>query len=151
MRSKANRILVPIDGRKASEQAFRWTCQYARSTRSELHAIYVFEVPLEFPLNADFAPGYHSGEESLARIEAIGDEGKCKVHATILQARHAGPAVVLESEERHMNLIVLGIPSRKRSDDSPLGSTATYVLKNAPCQVILSREQASMPALPRGL
>lgn len=149
MRSKANRILVPVDGNPASEQAFHWSCQVARLTKSELHAIYVYEVPLEFPLTSDIFSHEHHGEDILARIEAIGEEAKCKVHANTVYARHAGPAVVLETEERHMDLVVVGIPSKYPANQSTLGSTPTYILKNAPCQVILSRQQMPISALAR--
>ena len=149
MRSKAHRILVPVNGGAASEQAFHWACQLARSTKSELHAIYVFEVPLEFPLTSDIVSHEHNGEEILARIEAIAEAAKCKVHASTVFARHAGPAVVLELEDRHMDLVVVGIPNRYRANSCSLGSTPTYILKSAPCQVILSREQISTSALAR--
>jgi len=149
MRSKANRILVPVDGKAASEQAFHWSCQMARNTKSELHAIYVYEVPLELPLTSEMFSHEHYGEDILARIEAIGEEAKCKIHASTVYARRAGPAVVLESEERHMNLVVVGIPSKYPDNQAKLGSTPMYILKNAPCQVILSRQQMPVSALAR--
>jgi APA family basic amino acid/polyamine antiporter len=149
MRPKANRILVPVDGSRASEQAFRWSSQLARSTKSELNAVYVFEVPLEYSLNADTIPHHHRGEEILTRIEYIGEENKCKVKAGILRARHAGPAIVLEAEERGMELIVLATPAPQPSQPYSLGTTVAYVFKHAPCQVILYRERVPASLLVR--
>ncbi len=149
MRPKASRILVPVDGSRASEQAFRWSSHLARSTKSELFAIYVFEVPLEYSLNADTIPHHHQGEEILSRMERIGEDNKCKVRGGILRARHAGPAIVLEAEDRSMELVVLGTPAPPPSQPYSLGTTAAYVLKNAPCQVILYRERVPASLLVR--
>ncbi|MCI0859257.1 MAG: universal stress protein, partial [Chloroflexi bacterium] len=86
------------------------------------------------------------GERVLARIEAVAAEEKCKdVKAKILRARHAGPAIVMETEDRHMEAVILGIPYRRRFGSCSLGSTATYVFNNASCQVIFWRERAPAP------
>ena len=141
MRTKANRILVPVDGGEASEQAFRWSSQLARMTRSQLYALYVHEVPLRFAMDTYIAPRGHQGEDILSRIENIGAQNKCKVRGSSVLARNAGQAIVLEAEERGMDLIVVGTPAPRPPDAFSLGTTAAYVFKNATCQVILHREQ----------
>ena len=143
------RILVPVNGTSASEHAFRWACQLVKNTKSELHAVYVSEVPQEFPLNTEFVSEDTRGEQVLARIETISTEEKCRVHAQILQGRHAGPAIVLEAEDREMELIILGIPFRHRVGSSILGTTASYLLEHAPCQVVLWSERVQAAALTR--
>lgn len=149
MTASVKRILTPVNGSPASEHAFRWACQLAKSAKSELHAIYVAEVPLEFPLSTEFVSEDTRGDQVLGRIEAIAAEEKCRVHAQLLQGRHAGPAIVLEAEDREMELIVVGIPFRHRVGPSVLGSTASYLLEHAPCQVALWRERVQTPALAR--
>ena len=143
------RTLVPVNGTPASEHAFLWACQLAKTTKSELHAIYVSEVPLEFPLNTEFVSEDNQGEQVLSHIEAIAAEEKCRVHAQLLQGRHAGPVIVLEAEDREMEMIILGIPFRHRVGSSVLGSTASYLLEHAPCQVVLWRERILTAALSR--
>ena len=147
MTATIKRILAPVNGTPASEHAFRWACQLAKNTKSELHAVYVSEVPLEFPLNTEFVSEDTRGDQVLARTEAIAAEEKCRVHAQLLQGRHAGPAIVLEAEDREMEMIILGIPFRHRVGSSVLGSTASYLLEHAPCQVVLWRERVRTPAL----
>ena len=149
MKMSGKRILVPVNGNPASEHAFRWACQLARQTRAELYVVYVSEIPMEFPLNTEFVQEDNKGEEILARIEAIAAEEKCKVDAQLLQARHAGPAIVLEAEDRQMEMIILGIPYRHRLGPCTLGTTSTYLLEHAPCQVIFWRERIATPALSR--
>ena len=144
----AKRILVPVNGDAASEQTFRWACQLARHSKAQLHAIYVIEVPLESPLEAENSQATNKGEEILGRIEAIGNEEKCKdLQAKTLRARHAGPAIVIETEDRQMDAVMMGVPYRRRFGSCTLGSTASYVFNNASCQVIFWRERAHAPVL----
>ena len=149
MRSSNKRILVPVNSKPASAHAFRWACQMSKQIKADLYAIYVFEVPLELALNSETMHEDIYGEEVLSHIEAIALEEKCRLHPGLLQARHAGTAIVLEAEERHMDLIVLGITLRQRFEPNILGATTNYVLKHAPCEVILSRERVPVAALSR--
>ena len=150
MRLDTKRILVPVKGDPASERTFRWACQMARESKAELHAIYVIEVPLELPLEAEIAEDIERGDQILARVEAIGVEEKCKsVQARFMRARQAGPAIVLETDDRHMDLVILGVPYRRRFGSCDLGVTAGYVFHNAGCQVMFWRDRSSDPVAPR--
>ncbi len=150
MRLIAKRILVPVNGDQVSESTFRWACQTARESKAELHAVYVIEVPLELSMEAEITEDINTGEDILARIEAIGAEEKCKsVQAKFMRARHAGPAIVMETEDRNMDLIIMGIPYRRRFSSCDMGSTAAYIFHNATCQMILWREPAISPVSPR--
>ncbi|MCI0846921.1 MAG: universal stress protein, partial [Chloroflexi bacterium] len=115
MRLDAKRLLVPVNGKPYSERTFRWACQMARESKTELHAVYVIEVPLELSLESEISSDINKGEEILARIEAIASEEKYKgLQARFLRARQAGPAVVLESEDRFMDLLIVGVPYNRR-------------------------------------
>ena len=144
----ANRILVPVNGDKVSERTFRWACQLARQSKAHINPVYVIEVPLDMPLESEIAEASDRGEEILAQMEAIATEEKVKdVHAMSLRARHAGPAIVIEAEDRKMDAVILGVPYRRRFGSFTLGSTASYIFNNAPCQVIFWRERAPSPVL----
>lgn len=144
MRINAKRILVPVNGDDVSERAFRWACQTARESKSELHAVYVIEVPLELPLEAEMDEDINRGEDILNRIEAIGAQEKCKgIQAKYMRARGAGPAIVLETQDREMDLVIMGIPYKRRFGSCDMGATGGYIFHNARCQVILWRDTAS--------
>ena len=150
MRLNAKRILVPVNGGAVSERTFRWACQTAKESKAELHAVYVIEVPLDLSMEAEITEDINTGEDILSRIEAIGAEGKFKhVQAKFMRARHAGPAIVMETEDRHMDLIIMGIPYRRRFGSCDMGSTAEYIFHNAACQIIVWREPALSPVSPR--
>jgi nucleotide-binding universal stress UspA family protein len=142
---EATRILVPVNGDPATERTFRWACRLAKQNKAELHAVHVIEVPLDLPLEAEMGPEISKGERVLGRIETIGGEEKFKpIQAKFLRARRAGPALVQETEDRHFDMIVLGIPFRRRFGTCHLGSTASYIFNNATCRVIFLRDQAGI-------
>ena len=150
MRLDAKRLLVPVNGKSYSERTFRWACQMARESKTELHAVYVIEVPLSQSLESEIASDINKGEEILARIEAIASEEKYKgLQARFLRSRQAGPAVVLESEERFMDLLIVGIPYNRRFGCCIMGATASHIFHNASCQVMFWREQSPSPIFSR--
>ena len=150
MRLDAKRILVPVDGGEVSERAFRWACHTARESKADLHAVYVIEVPLELPLEAEIIEDIDRGEDILGQIEAIASEEKCKnMQARSLRARHPGPAIVMEAEDRRVDLIIMGIPYKRRLGSWDMGSTAEYIFHNSACQMILWRQSAPSPVLLR--
>ena len=60
----------------------------------------------------------------------------------LLQAREAGPTIVDEAVARGIDLILMGVEYKRHFGQFSLGSVVPYVLKNAPCRVILYHKQA---------
>ena len=139
MSRKINNILVPINGDKAGEEAFRLACDLSKENKAKVRVLYVIEVGQELPLDAEVDAAL--GEAVLSRIEALAAEVKCNVQAEYLQARHAGPAIVQEALERESGLIIMGIPYKRRLGSFTLGNTASHILKHASCPVIMARER----------
>ena len=138
---KPRSILVPVKGSTADMEAFRLACALAQESKSKLYALYVIEVKRELPVDAEVTGEVIKGEDILSEIEAVSREEKSAVSAEILQARQAGPAVIHEAVERDVDLIILGVPSGGMNNASHLGATASHILKNAACPVLLWREQ----------
>ncbi|NOQ17667.1 MAG: universal stress protein, partial [Dehalococcoidales bacterium] len=76
-------------------------------------------------------------EEILNHIEKIAIEHNCKIATDLLQAREVGTAIVNEAAEREVDLILMGFAYKRRFGEFSLGEVVPYVLKNAPCRVIL--------------
>ena len=143
LRKSRQRILAAVNGSQASEQAFRWACQLARHTRADLCAVYVFEVPMEMPLGASQGrSNLMDGESILKTVEEIADSEHCRVNATMVEARNAGPAIALEALDKDVDLLVVGISYDRTGAPVRPGSTADYLLKNTQCQVMIARESA---------
>ena len=147
LRRSKQRILTPVNETPASKHAFRWSCRFARQSHAELLAIYVFEIPMEFPVESlRGRDDLQKGEDILRQIEKIAEAERCRVSAGMIAARNAGPAIVLEARTRMADLLVLGAPYCKAQAAVAVGSTTDFVLKNAQCQVVVSREPAPQPA-----
>ena len=73
--------------------------------------------------------------------ESVAEAAKARLEPVLLQARDVGAALVDEAVERGADLLVAGLPYRKRfGGDFAIGRTIPYVLKNAPCAVWVVRE-----------
>jgi nucleotide-binding universal stress UspA family protein len=96
---------------------------------------------MDRPLEYEDAQATDRSEKILARMEAIASSEKYRhLQARSLRARHAGPAVVLEAEDRKMDAVILSVPFKRRFGSCGMGATASYVFDNASCRVILWRE-----------
>ena len=134
-----HKILVPVVGTEADEEAIRLACSLVKKkNKGKIYVVYVITIKRALPLDADIEAEIKEGEEILDRIEQIAEEQDFEnIETDILQARDAGPAIVDETVERGVDLILMGVKYKRRFGQFSLGSVAPYVLKNAPCRVIL--------------
>lgn len=70
-------------------------------------------------------------------MEKIADSEDYSLETDLLQAREVAPTVIDEAVERKIDLILMGVKYQRRFGQFSLGSIVPYILKNAPCQVIL--------------
>ncbi len=141
---KFSKILVPVEGIPADDQAICLACQIARQDKATVLVIYVIEVQRMLPLDAENAPQIENGERVLQHAEQSAKQNGVRAETELLQSRAAGSALVNEALARSIDLIVMGVPFRRPLGDFLLGTTASYVMKNAPCQFWLCREAAAV-------
>ena len=122
--------------------ALALACVLAKRNKGKVYAVYVIEVARTMPLDADLSPEAREGEEILARAEQVADALDFEVTGELLQARDAGHAIVDEAIERGVDAIMAGTSHSRPLGEIQLGDTAQYVLRNAPCQVIVCRAAA---------
>lgn len=134
------RILVPINGDRADEEAVRLACSLARRNKAKIYAVYVIEVERILPLDAEIQPEMRKAEEVLDKAEQMAEEEEYQMESEILQAREAGHAIVKEAVEKTVDLIVMGFTYKRRFGEFSLGTTMPYVMRNASCRVIVCRE-----------
>ena len=104
-------------------------------------AVHVVEIDWTMPLDADVAGSSESVQRILDLAEGTAEENHYTVEAVLLQARDVGAALVDEATERSADLLILGLPYRKRfGGDFAIGRTIPYCLKNARCTVWVVRE-----------
>jgi len=130
-------ILLPITGTDADKQAVRLACALDKKNKGKISAVNVIPVKRALPLEADIEPDIQKGEEALDYIESIAEEEDREITTDILQAREVGPAIVDEAVELGADLILMGVTYKQRFGQYTMGNVIPYVLKNAPCRVIL--------------
>ena len=132
-----NKVLVPISGTEADEEAIKLACGLAKKNKVKIWAIYVITIKRSLPLEAEIESEIRQAEDILDRIVNTAEEQDREIDTDILQAREAGPAIIDEAAEREVDLILMGIKHKTRFGQFSLGNVVPYVLKNAPCPVIL--------------
>jgi len=132
-----DRILVPVSGSKADDDAVRLACRLAKKTKGKIWAVYVITVRRSLPLDAELDAEIKQGEEILNRAESIAEEQEYELETDLLQAREAGPTIIDEAVEHDADLILMGVEYKKSFGQFSLGSVIPYVLRNAPKRVIL--------------
>jgi len=135
-------ILVPVDGSQASLEALTLACLLAKRNKGRVYAVYVVEVARTLPLDADLSPEARQGEDVLARAEQVADSLDFEVTGELLQARDAGHAIVDEAIERDVDAVLFGMEYKRPLGEFQMGRTSQYILRHAPCQVVLCRSAA---------
>ncbi len=130
-------ILVAAGGGEADEEAIRLACRLAKKGKARIWAVYVITIKRSLPLTAEIEAEAKEAEDVLDHIEEVAEEQEFKIETDVLQAREAGPAIVDEAAERGVDLIVMGVKYKRQFGQFNLGNVVPYVLKNAPCPVIL--------------
>ncbi len=132
-----HKILVPVIGTEADDEAIRLACQLAKKDKGKIWAVYVITVRRSLPLDAEIESEIREAEDILDHAQSIAEEEDYEIETDTLQAREAGPTIVDEAVEREVDLILMGVEYKRRFGQFSLGSVVPYVLKNAPCRVIL--------------
>jgi len=130
-------ILVPVTGTEADEEAMKLACRLAKKNKAKIRAVYVITVKRALPLDAEIEPEIQKAEGILDHIDRVAEEQDYEVETDLLQAREAGPTIVDDVVEQEADLILMGVKYKRRFGQFSLGSTVLYVLRNAPCRVIL--------------
>ena len=140
---RVSSVLAAVIGEQCDDNIVRLACELLNSSRGKLHILYVIEVERGFPIDAEIVPATAKGEEVLKDAEEVAKSYKIKSEGELVQARQVGSAVVQEAFNKNVDTIVIGSPYTVRYGSFSLGETVPYVLKNAPCQVIVWRDPVS--------
>ena len=136
-----SRVVVALNGGPCDDRIVRLVVETARPTKAEVVAIHVVEIDWTLPLDANVADRSESAQRVLDTAEAAAEHLHGTLAPVLVQARDVGAAIVDEAVEREADLLVVGLPYRKRfGGDFALGRTVRYVLQNAPCAVWVVRE-----------
>jgi len=141
------RAILALAGGSCDDRIVRLSADLGRLAHSDLVGVHVVEIGWSMPLDADIAARSEEAQQILDHAELEAEQLKARLEPVLLQAREVGAALVDEATERDADLLVVGLPYRKRfGGDFAIGRTIPYVLKHAPCEVWVVREP--IPAEP---
>jgi nucleotide-binding universal stress UspA family protein len=141
--NKLTRILVPLLNRsEATDRIVALATQMVRQRNGHADLLAVIEVPFTLPLNAQVEQDEKLSLEQLDRAQSVAEQcgirNETSVSKRILKTRHAGTAIVREAEELAVDLILIAnTPVRVRGNMQQVNPVVEYVMKNAPCEVLV--------------
>jgi APA family basic amino acid/polyamine antiporter len=154
-------ILVPVFGTKLDDDIVATAGRLAAAEREEgngdvdgarLALIHVVEVPLTVPLDAELPSGREEeARRALQRAREVAEEYEdVAVSTETIRARDIGAGIVEAARRSEAEAIVIGgePPTKIRggatlggigaAKPAEIGAATEYVLKKAPCQVLLT-------------
>ena len=129
-------ILVPIVAGPESREAVEVAARLATERAGRIVLLRVIVVPLELPLDADLTEQVEEAHRLLDEAYAIVEPYGVRAVERVVRARQAGRAIVDEADRRVTEVVVLG--ARRGGYKTIFGATVAYVLKNAPCRVMVA-------------
>jgi APA family basic amino acid/polyamine antiporter len=132
------RLLVPVVDGPESDEAMNIAARLAAERRASIVAVTVLVVPLDRPLDAELPEEEELADAVLDEARAIGDSYGVDVVTRIVRARSAGRAIVDEAVRRGAEIVVMGAPRRALRRGRIFDDTVDFVLKHAPCRVMVA-------------
>jgi APA family basic amino acid/polyamine antiporter len=131
------RILVPMKLGAIGEEMVATAVAIGKERGASVDALSVIVVPLEYPLDAPLHDLEEQAAASLAEASLLGEENGVQVNQITVRARSIGKAIVEHAGALGADLIVLGSSPRWRRQSRFFSPTVDYVLRNAPCEVLV--------------
>ena len=137
--NKLTRILVPLLSKsEATDRIVALAAQMVRSRNGNVELLVVLEVPFTLPLDARVEDDEKDALEILDCAESVAKQSVTAVNKRIVKARNAGQAIVREAETQAVDLILMAnTPARVRGNVQQIHPAVDYVMKNAPCEVLV--------------
>jgi basic amino acid/polyamine antiporter, APA family len=119
------------------EEVLATAIKLAEERGSTVSALHVIAVPMDKPLDAEMLEAEERAEASLAEAKLLAAEHGVAVEAKIARARSIGEAIVDEAKRGDVDLIIMGSSPRWRRQSRFFSPTVDYVLRHAPCEVMV--------------
>lgn len=147
MEPDIKKILVPIDFSDYSKSALKYTVNFAKYFKAEIHLIYVIE-PVIYP--PDFSMGQIAipaidldmdkrSQEELQKLSKKEIPPETKVQIFVKTGKPY-IEIIETAREQNIDLIIIATHGHTGVEHILFGSTAEKVVRKAPCPVLTLRE-----------
>jgi basic amino acid/polyamine antiporter, APA family len=131
------RILVPMKIGLIGEEVLGTAFRLAEEKRCSVLALHVIRVPMDQPFDAPMIDAEEQAEASLAEAKLLAADAGIPIKVKIVRARSIGEAITEEATHNDVDLIVMGSAPRWRRQSRFFSPTVDYVLRKAPCEVMV--------------
>ena len=141
------RILVPVDGGKASSAGLALAVRLARESKARVRLVHLSQMMLGappaggMPMSALYDDLRRSGEAILRKAEAACRRARvqCDTSLDVAIANRPSDVIIDEARKWRADLIVMGTHGRRGLARLALGSEAERVARSAPVPLLLAR------------
>ena len=125
-------ILVGYDGSKVAAEAIKLAIRHAKAFNGKVYIVTSMEGGPQVPRD-----DFERAEKDLNYAKSIvkKDEIPCETHLSV-RGLEPGEDLVEYAEEKQIDQIILGIHKKSKVGKLVFGSTAQYVILEAPCPVL---------------
>ena len=134
---KYSKILVPVVDTHTSKEALSIACALAKSDNGHIYILNVISVSRDKPLDSDMSEDIIQSESILSELEDFCKREGVDVRTELLQARDVGSAIVEDSVDKAVDLILLSMNYKLRFGEFCFGDVMPYVMQHSPCPVLL--------------
>ncbi len=133
-------IMVVFSPEINSRHMMALAVKLARGERSELLAVYVIEVPLTLPPDAEMPDEERAALDALGAAETIANSSNVTLHTEIQKVRSTKEAVLSIAKREKADLIILGSYLEGKYSGARLGGTVQDIAAEAKCDVLIGVE-----------
>jgi APA family basic amino acid/polyamine antiporter len=130
-------ILVPVKLGPIGEEMLATAIKLAEERGGTILALHVIRVPRDLPLDAEMLEQEERASASLIDAKLLAHEHGVLIEGETVRSRAIGEAIVQKATEIGADLIVLGSAPRWRRQSRFFSPTVDYVLRSAPCEVMV--------------
>jgi nucleotide-binding universal stress UspA family protein len=138
-------VLVVFAVDISSEVLMALATRMAKGQHAQLVAIYVIEVPLTLPIDAELPLEERQALEVLTAATEIGRKVGLEIRTRVVRDRQTGPAVIQAAREENARLIVMGTYREHRYTGAPLAKVIEYVTTHTHIDVLVGVSSATEP------
>jgi len=109
----------------------------------EIVVMLVHELPLTQAISSPLGVIEERTSARVSRLRRATDKLGVRLVTTTARARAAGRAICQEAARRDADAVIMATAARKRADNAVFGKSVSYVLRHAPCDVVVLRFPAS--------
>jgi nucleotide-binding universal stress UspA family protein len=133
-------IIVVFSPEINSSHMMALAVKLARGERSELLAVYVIEVPLTLPPDAEMPDEERAALDALGTAETIANANNVTLHTAVVKVRSTKEAVLSIAKREKADLIILGSYLEGKYSGARLGGTIQDIAAEAKCDVLIGVE-----------